>query len=32
MFEYTKRILAIPEVKGVYGEVQFAEESPVVLA
>ncbi|KAL8286861.1 hypothetical protein RQP46_003867 [Phenoliferia psychrophenolica] len=30
VFRYTQDILAIPEVKGVYGEVAFAVESPLV--
>lgn len=31
VFAYVKSILAYPEVAKVYGEVQFAEESPVKL-
>ncbi|KAF9053516.1 glutathione S-transferase [Rhodocollybia butyracea] len=31
VMKYTKSILAIPEVKGVYGEVKFAEVSPLKL-
>lgn len=29
VFTYVKTILAYPEVAEVYGEVKFAEESPV---
>jgi len=32
VFAYVKAILAYPEVAQVYGEVKFAEESPVKLA
>ncbi len=31
VFAYVKAILAYPEVAKVYGEVKFAEESPVKL-